>query len=274
MRVWLFVGFVLVLLITLWATWPPAARATEPRCHAEIACKLGNRSYHVKEPDDWDGKSPLPVLLHFHGWQRQGDLIVNHGRISGATRRRGVLLLAPNGAGRSWDFWYSDTDDVAFAAAVIEDAALRYPIDRSRIYVSGYSFGSAMAWRYACENGNGVAALLSVSGTLRQTEDCPQAPREIRHVHGTSDTVMDFPFGPDGDITYPVALWRNRLGCGQGKPDGEWRITQHDLFQRTVWADCAKGRVVLDVHARGHFIPRGWIARQLDQLLGRAPSYP
>lgn len=38
MRVWLFVGFVLVLLITLWATWPPAARATEPRCHAEIAC--------------------------------------------------------------------------------------------------------------------------------------------------------------------------------------------------------------------------------------------
>lgn len=265
---------ILALLLALWATPSLAVDAAEPACHAEIPCQLGERSYHVKEPDDWDGTSPLPVLLHFHGWMRQGTLIVKHGRISGATRRRGVLLLAPNGNGKTWDFWDSDTDDVAFAAAVIEDAARRYPIDRSRIYVSGYSYGSAMAWRYACENGNGVAALLAVSGSIRQTEDCPQAPREVRHVHGTSDTVMGFPFGPDGDITYPVMLWREKLRCNGGQPAGDWRVTKHDLFQRTIWTDCAAGKVVLDVHERGHFIPRGWIARQLDQLLGRDPTYP
>lgn len=117
-------------------------------CQVAVPCPLGARSYHVKEPDGWDGVTPLPVLLHFHGWSRTGAVPVQHGRISGATRRRGVLLLAPNGYGRSWDFWASDTGDVAFAAAVIEDAAKRYPIDRSRIYVSGYSYGSAMAWRY------------------------------------------------------------------------------------------------------------------------------
>jgi len=242
-----------------------------PDCHAEIPCQLGDRSYHVKEPDDWDGTSPLPVLLHFHGWARQGDLIVKHSRISGATRRRGVLLLAPNGTNRTWNFWTPGSNDTAFAAKVIEDAAKRYPIDRSRIYVSGYSFGAAMAWRYVCDNGDGVAALLAVSGTLAQSETCATAPREIRQVYGTSDTVMDFPFGPEGDMTHPVRLWRDRMGCGEGRMNGTWQVTKYDVFERTTWDSCAEGRVVLDVHKRGHFIPRGWIARQLDELLEKTP---
>ncbi|WP_371224664.1 alpha/beta hydrolase family esterase [Roseovarius sp. 2305UL8-3] len=257
------------LLLFLGLLALPALAA--PDCHAEIPCPLGDRSYHVKEPDEWDGKSPLPVLLHFHGWARQGDLIVKHSRISGATRRRGVLLLAPNGQNKTWNFWTQGSADTGFAARVIEDAAKRYPIDRARIYVSGYSFGSAMAWRYACDNGDGVAALLAVSGTLQQSEICATAPDEIRHVHGTRDNVMDFPFGPDGDTTHPVRLWRDRLGCGAGKTDGTWQVTKYDVFDRTVWDDCAEGRVVLDVHARGHFIPRGWIAQQLDELLGNTP---
>ncbi len=248
---------------------------SQPTCHGETACQLGHRSYHVLEPEGWDGQSPLPVLLHFHGWKRQGDLIVKHGRIAGATQRRGVLLLAPNGEGRTWDFWGPETDDVAFAAAVLEDAASRYPVDWERIFVSGYSYGSAMAWRYVCQNGAGVAALLAVAGTLSQSETCPEAPRQVRHVHGLSDTVMDFPMGPDGDTTYPVALWRSAYGCGQAEPGGNWHVTEHDQFTRTTWNDCtAGGPVTLDLHPRGHFIPRGWIARQLDELLGLAPSYP
>lgn len=263
-----------VFLTILFAT---TAHAMGPwqECLGKVPCELGDRSYHVKIPDDWDGETPMPVLLHFHGWMRTGALPVNHARISGATRRRGVLLLAPNGYGRTWDFWDHETDDVAFAAAVIEDAAKHYPIDRSRIYVSGYSYGSAMAWRYVCENGNDVAALIAVSGTLRQSEDCAQGPREVRHVHGLADTVMDFPLGPGGDVTYPVALWREKYGCGKGEDAGEWQAVDFLKFQRTVWNDCAAGGpVTLDLHPGGHFIPHGWIARQLDELLGLAPSYP
>ncbi len=242
-------------------------------CEGDVPCALGERSYHVKVPDGWDGVTPLPVMLHFHGWMRQGSLIVKHQRISGATRRRGVLLLAPNGRGKTWDFWNRDTDDVAFAAAVIEDAAMRYPIDRSRVFVSGYSYGAAMAWRYACQNGDEVAALLAVSGTLRQTEACKTAPAEVRHVHGLADTVMDFPMGPGGDETYPVALWRDIYGCGEGYGRGPWNARDFLTFERTTW-ECDGGRVTLDLHPGGHFIPHGWIARQLDEVLGLPPSYP
>lgn len=256
---------ILFLLLTLAFATPALA------CLEQEPCQLGDRSYHVKLPDDWDGESAMPVMLHFHGWARQGTLIVKHGRISGATRRRGVLLLAPNGRNKSWDFWRDSSTDVAFAEAVIEDAARTYPIDRSRIYISGYSFGSAMAWRYVCENGNEVAALLAVAGTLDQDESCPEAPAEVRHVHGLSDTVMDFPMGPGGDTNYPVALWREKFDCGDGTPQGDWSVTRHDTFARTTW-DCPGGRVSFDLHSRGHFIPRGWIAQQLDELLGEQGS--
>lgn len=242
-------------------------------CHAQIPCQLDDRSYHLKLPDDWDGVTPMPVMLHFHGWMRQGTLIVKHGRISGATRKRGVLLLAPNGYGKTWDFWDSETFDVEFAEAVLEDAARKYPIDRNNIFVSGYSYGSAMAWRYVCENGNEVRALLAVAGSIQQNTDCPEAPGEVRHVHGTSDTVMDFPFGPDGSTDYPVWLWREKFECGEGQTAGEWSVTRHDTFTRRVWMDCQSGGpVTLDIHRRGHFIPRGWIATQLDQLLLEEPA--
>jgi len=141
--------------------------------------------------------------------------------------------------------------------------------------VSGYSFGSAMAWRYICEDGNDVAALLGISGSLDQDVECPQAPRKMRDVHGTNDTVMGFPFGTGGDTTYPVKLWRDKFDCGVGQDAGAWNVVGSLTFQRTTWEDCGSGQnVALDIQPGGHFIPHVWIGRQLDELLGRAPTYP
>ena len=262
-----------ILIALMMVIWPFFVVAQDA-CHADVPCVMEDgRSYHVKAPDGWEGVTPLPVMLHFHGWGRQGTLIVKHTRISGATRRRGVLLLAPNGAGKTWDFWRADTPDVAFAERVLADAAKRYPIDMSNVFVSGYSYGSAMAWRFACETSVDVRAVMAVSGTLRQEEDCAGMPREVRHVHGLSDTVMDFPMGRGGDETFPVALWREKFGCGDVEQSG-WGNVAPVEYTRFDWA-CEDGRrVVLDVHPSGHFIPKGWFARQLDEVLGREPRLP
>lgn len=237
-------------------------------CTDQTPCEIGDRSYHVREPNDWDGTTPLPVMLHFHGWGRQGTLIVKHSRISGATAPRGVLLLAPNGRGKTWDFWSPDSTDSAFAAEVLEDASKRYPIDHDNVFVSGYSYGSAMAWRLACEASFKVRALLAVAGTLQQSETCDTTPVEVRHVHGLKDTVLDFPFGSNGDQTYPVQLWRDAKNCGGQTEDMTYETTPKDVFERTIWTGCDNGsRVILDVHKRGHFIPKGWFAKQLDELV-------
>ena len=265
MRTFLSLSFALMTVAS--ATW---------YCTNEVPCSLGDRSYHVKEPDGWDGVQPLPLLVHFHGWQRTGALPVQHSRISGATRRRGVLLVAPNGLRKTWNFWSAQTEDVAFAEAVIADVQARYPIDTEQIFLSGYSYGSIMAWRVACDRGYSVRALLGISGALRQDEECLEAPQEVRHVHGLNDGVLQYPFGPGGDTDYAVSLWRDRLGCSGEKTDlGDWAVVPFLTHQRVEWQACSEGeKVALDVHPGGHFIPHGWIGRQLDELLGLEPSYP
>lgn len=247
-----------IFISVIMMVWVSATVAQEV-CHGDVPCVMADgRSYHVKAPYEWDGVTPLPVMLHFHGWGRQGTLIVKHTRISGATRRRGVLLLASNGAGNTWYFWRSDTDDVAFGERVLTDAAKRYPIDWGNVFVSGYSYGSAMAWRFACETELDVRAVLAVSGTLRQSTECSGALREVRHVHGLTDMVMDFPMGQDGDKTYHVALWRRQFECEGAGSQNTWGNVAPIEFKRTVWDECNKGcRVVFDVHPSGHFISKG-----------------
>lgn len=242
-------------------------------CHGQTPCQLDGREYHVKEPDGWDGVSPLPVLLHFHGWARTGAVPVYHSRISGATRRRGVLLVAPTGENKTWRFRSEGSADVAFADAVLADVAARYPIDPERLYVSGYSYGGLMAWRYACESGDGVKAAMSISATLRLRAPCAEAAESFRVVYGLKDNVLPFPFGPGGDETYPVAFWREHYGCGGADGVTGYSVTGQRRFTRTHWA-CGDKSVTLDVHPGGHLIPRGWIGRQLDELLGRDATYP
>ncbi|MFL4469780.1 PHB depolymerase family esterase [Tateyamaria armeniaca] len=239
------------LLALIWAFPAFAMGPWQRDCQLDVPCELGERSYHVKEPDGWDGTSPLPVLIHFHGWQRTGALPVQHQRISGSTRRRGVLLIAPNGLRKTWNMWSPETEDVQFAADVLVDVAKRYPIDTDNIFLSGYSYGSIMAWRVACDRGAqmNVRALLGISGTLTRTDHCAEAPKEVRHVHGLKDNVLDFPFGPGRDTNFPVKLWREALECGDQSSDPiDWSAVDFLTLTRTTWTDCANGTTVSPRH--------------------------
>jgi polyhydroxybutyrate depolymerase len=256
-------AFVTAALFLLWGGM--AAQA----CDGGDACFLDDRSYHLRLPDNWDGTTPLPVLLHFHGWGRSGAEVLRNGRIVTQGVAEDVLVLAPNGRNNSWSFRQAGSVDVTFARAVIADAAQRYPIDQSKIFVSGYSWGANMAWRFACEDGDGMAALLAVAGSLSQNETCETAPNEVRQVYGLTDNVLDFPMGPGDDDTYPVALWRRILGCKAdhvGASEGPWNARSFLTFERTSW-DCPSGRVVLDLHPGGHFIPHDWIPLQVSAIL-------
>ncbi len=242
-------------------------------CTGDTICQLGERGYHVLPPDGWDGTSPLPVLLYFHGWGRQGPVPLNHKHIGAVTRKAGVLLVAPNGLGKSWDFWKAGSRDTPFANAVLDDVEKRFPIDRNNLMVSGYSWGSSMAWRFACEAGDQVSVLLGISGTFYdQTENCETGPVEVRHVHGLKDTVMDFPYGPNGEETGPVRLWQRTNGCAhKAYKKSEWKTSQN--YTRYQWYNCKSEKsLTLDVHGGGHWIAKGWLQQQLTELLADKAS--
>jgi len=250
---------VMLTIFLLFASQPAVA------CGNGTSCELGDRSYQVKAPSDWDGESALPVLLHFHGWGRTGSNVVRNKRIADATEANGVLLIAPDGIGQSWSFWNDRGQDVDFAKAVIEDAANHWPIDRSRIFVSGFSYGSAMAWALACDSGDQYAGVLGIAGTLSNItrRECSTGAFSVRQVHGKKDNVMRPPWGGN------TGAWEKFLSLANCSLDASSK-TQSGRFQRETWSDCADGAsLALDVHKGGHWIPKGWINTQLSDLMRR-----
>ena len=250
------------------------AAETVDSCSENLECHLQDRSYQLLLPDEWDGKTAMPILLHFHGWGRKSRLIVKHRRIAAATVRRGVLLVAPNGRNGTWQFWQQNSEDVTFASEVLQDVARRYPVDHANVFISGYSYGAAMAWRYACDRGFEIRALLAISGMIPLDQACSGVPQEVRHVHGLSDTVMRFPITLNGNTDYPLQHWREELRCHSSPVESQWQARKWLRFRRWQWSNCGAGQVIFDSHPSGHFIPHGWIARQLDELLDIPYSYP
>ncbi len=246
----------LALVLTL-MSFPAVA------CGNGQSCALGERSYQAKTPDNWDGRTPLPVLLHFHGWGRTGTNVIRNKRISGATDQNGVLLLAPDGLGKSWSFWSERPRDISFAKAVLADAAKRWPIDQSRVYISGFSYGSAMAWAVACDSGDQYAGFLGIAGTLSRINgrQCKTGPFTLRQVHGKQDTVMRPPWGSN------LQTWQKALSLSGCK---DKTVTKNGRYTSESWKSCADKKTVrLDIHKGGHFIPKGWINTQLRDLLAR-----
>ncbi|MEO1613436.1 MAG: polyhydroxybutyrate depolymerase, partial [Pseudomonadota bacterium] len=223
--------------------------------------------YHAAPPPEWDGESALPVLLHFHGWGRRSSGVLKNQRVAGPSAANGVLLLAPQGLGRSWSFWSEDSRDSEFALAVIEDAATRWNIDRSRVFISGFSYGGAMAWRMACDKGAVAAKFLPIAGSLwsGDREDCAE-PVALSHVHGLTDTVMDYPFGPNGEEDGAVSLWLRENHCG-AEPD---EVEVVDRFQCRRWTSCGGPPVELCTHPSGHFIPKTWLGYALPRALAES----
>ena len=243
------------------------ARAAET-CGGAVACELDGRRYFAQPPAGWDGVSPLPVLIHYHGWGRTGQQVLRNWRIAGPASANGLLLIAPDGLGKSWSFWSADSRDLAFTDAVLADAARHWPIDRARVLVSGFSYGAAMVWRLACARGPDFAAYLPIAGTLRGQDriECPGGPARVVQVFGLRDNVMRLPTGPGGDADFAVSLWR-RVNATAAEPVA----VRRGRFECRVWAAEPPGRdVTLCLHRGGHMIPRGWLAAMLPRLLAEA----
>ena len=177
------------------------AWAQEP-CGPDAPCAVAGGDYFLAFPDDWDGESPLPALIFYHGHRSSGLSVLNSGSMHDAFGDHGYLLIAPNGAKRpgtdirAWPARPTTDgarDDVAFSLDVIEDVAARVPLDRDRLYVAGFSAGGSMAYMMACYEGQRFAGAVSIAGALRRPIPdglCPGGPVSMLHFHGYADTQV------------------------------------------------------------------------------------
>nr|ADH59407.1 esterase/lipase [uncultured bacterium] len=219
------VAIVLVLciaaMVTYWMVGPtprcalPAEGPSGPGWSARTLDSGGReRCYHLYVPPGYNPAQPAPVVVSFHGFLSNPN---SHALISGwhkLAEQEGFLVAYPQGtsfplrwdAGSTWGA--PGVNDVQFFRDMVDDMANVAAVDRSRVYVNGFSNGGGMAVRIGCEAAGEVAALGSVAGAVVEIEECsPSRPVPVMAYHGTADPVVPYEGGE-------MQGWLLRWGAG------------------------------------------------------------
>lgn len=257
-----------------------ASLSAEPECGPELACTLAGGSYHARVPAGWDRVSPLPVLFYYHGYRQTGRVVMGMKALTRAADDAGALVVAPNGINGGWSVRGAPSknrDEIAFASAMIEDVVRRWPIDRSRLWVSGFSLGASMAWDIACMAGDRYAGFFPVSGAFWRPHpvSCPAGPVTMIHVHGRGDKIMPLEGRTireqwrQGDVLQSFEILRRHNRC---EPPEIERTGPKGLLCKE-WDQCAGGsRLALCLYDGGHAAPKDWYPRAFDWLNGAAKA--
>ena len=279
---------VAVVIGTYWMVGPaprcqlPEQASAEASWTARTLVSGGlKRCYYLYAPPTYGSSQPLPVVFSFHGWLSNPE---SQALISGwhkLAKQEGFLVVYPQGqkfpqrwdSGETWGD--SDVDDVQFFRDMLEDLSSIASVDRSRIYVNGFSNGGGMTVRLGCEAADLMAAMGTVAGAIVSMEDChPSRPVPLMAFHGTADPIVYYEGGDmrgwlmrwgaslTDSPTYFVgvedwtATWAESNGC---EPTPE-AIPPQDDVSRVRYTGCDRNAQVLlyTIDGGGHTWPGGW----------------
>jgi polyhydroxybutyrate depolymerase len=160
----------------------------------------GNRPVTVNLPADISKPSPLLIMLH--SASTSGAHQERYMKLAPVAKKLGVIYIAPDGTvgadgRRVWNAAKAccqksgePVDDIAYISSLIEEIALKVPVDRSRIYMVGHSNGAFMSLAYACSTGS-VAGVISLAGALDTDYTCAsKKPFAFLHIHGVADKTI------------------------------------------------------------------------------------
>lgn len=87
-------------------------------------------------------------------------------------------------------------DDVAFLNQMLDQLALKFSVDSSRIYAAGLGDGGFMAERVGCSMADRVAATAVVAAAFPKTMIClPSRPVPALFIDGTDDPIVSYSGG-------------------------------------------------------------------------------
>jgi poly(hydroxyalkanoate) depolymerase family esterase len=161
-------------------------------------------------------RRPLVVMLH--GCQQGAADFAASTRMNELAHRHRFRVLYPEqsldaNAFRCWNWFLPEEPagegEAAAIANLIRDIAVRYPVDRSRIYVAGLSAGGALTAQLAISHGALFAACAIVAGLMHRAADSPaEALQAMRTGARRSPTgiVDELALDPDADLRFVPAL--------------------------------------------------------------------
>ncbi len=148
-----------------------------------------DRDGAVYVPGSYRHDSPAPLVLTLHGAGGSGRRGLR--RLQPLADEAGLILLAPDSRGSTWDVVRTDSfgDDVAFVDQALELVFGRYAVDPSRVAVEGFSDGASYALSIGLVNGDLFSRVIAFSPGFVTRGSRRGKPRFFVS-HGVQDRVL------------------------------------------------------------------------------------
>jgi polyhydroxybutyrate depolymerase len=238
------------------------------------------RYYDVYVPRGYDGATPVPLVLDFHGQGLGKTAQREQSSFRELADAKGFIVGYPLGlfgdpndaeaphpsgghVGPSWNAnalccgaaSAAGVDDVGFARALVAAIAAEANVDRRRVYATGFSNGAALAHRLGCDAADTFAAVAPMAFPLLTepfTTCRPSRPMPVIYFAGVVDGFAPFEGrGVQLSAADTFAYWRKVNGCGDGSPERE--VATGSIECRTDTSCTAGVRVALcAVTGSGH----------------------
>jgi len=273
-----------ILLLSLCSLIPSVLFAqTEQAIHV-IMVQVGNvsRALQLHIPAGHNGTTPLPLVFNLHGSNGTAERQELLTGMSAVADEEQFLLV---GAMAAYEFpsgrltWNADLDpdgvsDIEYISAAIDAVDRKTPVDRTRIFATGFSGGGRMTSRAGCELADQIAAIAPVAG-IQFGKNCnPDRPIPVITFHGLADrsnpySDVDSARTPEwvASVDGAVASWAKNNGCDS---DAATDAVAKDVT-RLSFQNCADGAdvVLYQIRDGGHTWPGSPIAEMLPARWGK-----
>lgn len=249
------------------------------RQRMDMRYNLLKRSYLVHVPPAYDPKKAFPLVVVLHGAFDNASGVEKATGFSQLADRENFIVQYPNGISlfgflQHWNAGHccakaasDNVDDVGFIAASIEDLCSRLNIDRHRIYMVGFSNGGMMAYRFAAERSDLLAAVAPLAASIGGSPSAdqpewripvPEHALSVISMHGMQDEDIPYEGGISprrgGDRRYysvpeSIGFWVKHNGC-------DATMDEQTAYQGSVtvksWKGCSDGNEV------SLYLLKGW----------------
>ena len=147
----------------------------------------GQMGYTISVPRDLNDDEPRPFILALHpgGGSRGGPFLYQI--VEPALRDWGAIIVAPDSPNRRWSV-ESAEQSVLF---LMDDILERYPIDRTRVLVTGFSMGGAGTWFMASHHPERFSGAIPIASRPRDNPLDHMGSMPVHVIHSRDDELVE-----------------------------------------------------------------------------------
>jgi poly(3-hydroxybutyrate) depolymerase len=206
-----------------------------------------NRSFVYYAPATLDPNTPAPVVIVPHGYTMNADMMFEITGFAALADQEKFIAVFPNGQqpgmGAPWNAGMPDCtstlgilplangDDNAFIDAMLAFAEADQCVDRSHVFMTGFSMGGYFSNETGCQRAD-VRAIAPHSGGTHDLSACPVQNKPVLVMHFEGDALIPYQCGVQARDR-----WAQRNGCQLEQPD----VTQVLGGRCEYYKGCAAG---------------------------------